>query len=84
LINPDLDVPDDKSVAESLPDDEKSLKTLFLNITALCENYGGLKVVQKQIYCNEEKECYAVVENSPKNCSCICQDFEMVAKEPHM
>jgi hypothetical protein len=39
LINPDLDVPDDKSVAESLPDDEKSLKTLFLNITALCENY---------------------------------------------
>jgi hypothetical protein len=41
-------------------------------------------VVQKQIYCNKEKECYAVVEYSPKNCSCICQDFEMVAKEPHM
>jgi hypothetical protein len=68
------------TIPPSLPKDEPSLKKLFNDITAQCD-FAGMNVVGKY---HIQNRSHAIVEYSPKNCQCPCQDFKWAAEEHRM
>jgi hypothetical protein len=87
LKNPTTELDDDTNDSNSsgpvplkLPDDQWSLHKLYEDITAVAD-FLGVKVVRKY---HTENRFHAVVEYSPRQCQCTCQDFSggLVAEEP--